>query len=80
MKPLVSEGALRAAFISIGGILVAVSAALIAIPGHPIPHWVLVVASAVGGVLGGKEALAQSGTIKINQLPLEWQERKTDPK
>ena len=81
MKPLVSEGALKAAFISIGGMLVAVSGALIAVPGHPIPHWVLVVAAAIGGVLGGKEALPQSGTIKINELPLEWQqERKTDPR
>lgn len=86
MKPLISDGALKAFFITFGGTLVAVSTALIAIPDQPVPHWILAIASAVGGILSGKEALQQSGTIKVSQLPLEWRsslvpegDRPTDP-
>lgn len=85
MKPIISDGALKAAFVTIGGILVAISATLIAVPEQPVPHWVLVLAGAIGGLLSGKEALPQSGTIKVSQLPLEWrnsiapEDRPTDP-
>jgi uncharacterized membrane protein len=73
MKPLVSEGALKAVFITLGSVLATVAAVLIDVPGLPFPRWAIVLAGAIGGVLAGKEALPQSGTIKVSQLPLEWQ-------
>jgi hypothetical protein len=77
MKPLVSDGALKALFITVGGVLCAVAVALADLPEVIHPRWVVLLAS-VGGILGGKEALMRRGDIPVQQLPLEWQ-RKTDP-
>jgi hypothetical protein len=78
MKPLVSDGALRALFITVGGVLCAVAVALADLPEVIHPRWVVLMAS-IGGILGGKDALTRRGDIPINELPLDFVERKTDP-
>lgn len=72
MKPLISDGALKASFVTIGGILIAVSAALVDIPDLPIPRWAIVLAGAIGGILSGKEGLKRRGDYASNELPAEW--------
>lgn len=79
MKPLVSDGALRALFITVGGVLVAVAAAMADLPPEVIhPRWVVLMA-AIGGLLGGKDAMQRRGDISINQLPLEWRDTVAPP-
>lgn len=72
MKPLISDGALKASLITIGGILVTAAAVLAAVPDQPFPQWVLVLAGSIGGILGGKEALKRRGDYASDELPIEW--------
>lgn len=72
MKPLISDGALKASLVTIGGILIAVSAALVDVPDMPFPRWAIVLAGAIGGILSGKEALKRRGDYASDELPKEW--------
>lgn len=72
MKPLISDGALKASFVTIGGILVVVAAALADVPDLPFPKWAIVLAGAIGGVLSGKEGLKRRGDYASDELPQEW--------
>ena len=78
MKPVVSGKALQAAVVVFGGILVIVGEALVGVPGLIDPRWAVLIAT-IGGLLAGKEGMSRTNDIPINQLPLDWQERKTDP-
>lgn len=78
MKPSLNPKALQAAIVVMGGVLVAVANALVSFPDLLDPRWVVLIGT-IGGLLAGKEALQGSTHIKVSDLPLEWQERKTDP-
>ena len=72
MKPLISDSALKASLITLGGILATAATVLATVPGQPFPQWVLVLAGALGGILSGKEALKRRGDYAANELPHEW--------